>query len=87
MSLVPTKPVAPVTVRIQTGDFDITQEIGALTAGRAFALVGVTVMAGVAYTLSLHDALPKSEERRVGKECTKGATVRHLIGYLVARYL
>ena len=23
----------------------------------------------VAYTLSLHDALPRSEERRVGKEC------------------
>ncbi|WP_340159789.1 molybdenum cofactor biosynthesis protein MoaE [uncultured Hoeflea sp.] len=29
------KPEAPVTVRIQSGDFDIGEEIGALTAGRA----------------------------------------------------
>ena len=28
-------PAAPVSVRIQTGDFDIAQEIGALTGGRS----------------------------------------------------
>ena len=29
-------------------------------------------MSNTAYTLSLHDALPRSEERRVGKECSIG---------------
>ena len=29
------RPPVPVTVRIQSGDFDISEEIGALTAGRA----------------------------------------------------
>ena len=28
--------------------------------------------ASYSYTLSLHDALPRSEERRVGKECSTG---------------
>ena len=29
------RPLVPVSVRIQSGDFDISEEIGALTAGRA----------------------------------------------------
>ena len=51
---------------------DLPPEVVKAFAAQQAALAAAQFEASVerAYTLSLHDALPSSEERRVGKECT-----------------